>query len=290
MRTKKIQITNPHGEGISGSWVVRNRMVCGCVFAAYNTGRYLHMLPIEDILNSISQFTNATSVRIALSHDLEAPSSSGPQHPGGLADEFPDEIRWLRLDGPEAGLQGALHTPFRINTASSSSSLDPRYQVRTDPRRFFRQGRVFSVLWHENAGAASHKTEATFIAGQFGEPVYSHIRRMVVVKEYGDCAWCFPIYTYQGRGVSKNAVDASKHAVIYMEGSKPATLPSEPRMLSKALELRPLCSDDKLSPMARLNFGKLFTVEHNVKVRPIGKISEQSMPDFLAYARREIWA
>jgi hypothetical protein len=60
-------------------------------------------------------------------------------------------------------------------------------------------------------------------------------------------------------------------------------------MLSKALEIQPISDDHKLSPMSRLNFGKLFTVEHNVKVAPVGRITDRSMPDFLAYARREIW-
>lgn len=97
------------------------------------------------------------------------------------------------------------------------------------------------------------------------------------------------IYTYQGRGVSKSAADATKHAIVYMEGSQPVARASEPRMLSKPLEVRPDTADHRLSPMSRLNFGKLFTVEHNVKVLPVGKITERSMPDFLAYARSEIW-
>ncbi|GAB1213552.1 hypothetical protein ATERTT37_002702 [Aspergillus terreus] len=97
------------------------------------------------------------------------------------------------------------------------------------------------------------------------------------------------IYTYKNRGVSKNAADASKHAIVYMEGSRPTASSLEPRMLSKALEIQPISDDHKLSPMSRLNFGKLFTVEHNVKVAPVGRITDRSMPDFLAYARREIW-
>ncbi|KAL5361111.1 hypothetical protein BJX96DRAFT_81357 [Aspergillus floccosus] len=178
--------------------------------------------------------------------------------------------------------------PLQTITARTSSTLDIRYQVKSDPKRFFKQGRVFSILWHENAGANADETNATFWPTQFGERVFSHIRRMVVVKEYNNCAWCFAIYTYKNRGLSKNAADASKHAVIYMEGSEPAADSSEPRMLSKALEVRPVSDNHKLSPMSRLNFGKLFTVEHNVKVLHIGKITERSMPDFLAYARREI--
>lgn len=56
--------------------------------------------------------------------------------------------------------------------------------------------KVFSVLWHESPGSAAHGTDASFIAGQFGEPVYSYIRRMVVVKEFDNTAQC--LYVYRG--------------------------------------------------------------------------------------------
>ncbi|EAU34040.1 predicted protein [Aspergillus terreus NIH2624] len=93
MRTKKIQIQISHGEGISGAWVVRDHLVCGCIFAAYNTGRYLHMLPIEDTLRSIFQFTNSTSVRIATTNDLAGPPSPASKHPAGLPGDMPDVTR-----------------------------------------------------------------------------------------------------------------------------------------------------------------------------------------------------
>lgn len=111
---------------------------------------------------------------------------------------------------------------------------------------------------------------------------------MVVVKEYQHCSWCFAIYTYGGRGMSKYGTDASKHSIVYTEGNRPTRDPNEPMMSKDPLEIRLSSYDQKLDAMSRLNFGKLFTVEHNVKVLPVGKITERSMPIFLNYAQQEL--
>jgi len=46
------------------------------------------------------------------------------------------------------------------------------------------------MLWHENTGSkgSEHSELASSITSRFGEVVYSHIRRMVVVKPaHGHC-------------------------------------------------------------------------------------------------------
>lgn len=58
-------------------------------------------------------------------------------------------------------------------------------------------------------------------------------------------------------------------------------------MTKEPLEVAPASPDQKLDFMSRLNFGKVYTVEHNVKVLPVGKITERSMPRFQSYAKNE---
>lgn len=82
-------------------------------------------------------------------------------------------------------------------------------------------------------------------------------------------------------------MDPSKHAVIYMQGTEPQVGSSEPHMTKEPLEVAPASPDQKLDFMSRLNFGKVYTVEHNVKVLPVGKITERSMPRFQSYAKNE---
>ena len=93
--------------------------------------------------------------------------------------------------------------------------------------------------------------------------------------------------TYSRKGVAKTGVDASKHAIIHMQGTEPQLGSGEPHMTKGPLEVAPASPDQKLDYMSRLNFGKIYTVEHNVKVLPVGKITERSMPRFQNYATSE---
>lgn len=94
-----------------------------------------------------------------------------------------------------------------------------------------------------------------------------------------------PISTYSGQGVAKPGVNPQEHTIIHMRGSEPFAGKNEPRMTKDPLEVKPDSHDQKLDRMSRLNFGKVYTVEHNVKVMPVGSISRSSMPKLLGYAR-----
>lgn len=87
--------------------------------------------------------------------------------------------------------------------------------------------------------------------------------------------------------MAKAGVDRSRHAVIFMCGAPPVMKKSEPRMTKEPLEVEPAKPDQKLDPMSRLNFGKVYTVEHNVKVLPVGRIMESSIARFNAYVKNE---
>lgn len=82
-------------------------------------------------------------------------------------------------------------------------------------------------------------------------------------------------------------MDHSKHAIIYMGNSQPTMKKSEPKMTKDPVEVEPAGPDQKLDPMSRLNFGKVYTVEHNVKVLPVGRITDGSMAQFITYVKHE---
>lgn len=129
---------------------------------------------------------------------------------------------------------------------------------------------------------------------------------MVVYKQNGHCSWCLyvislaplssymgmelimlssPIYTYNGQGVAKRGVNVQDHAIVYTQGRDPRPDPREPPMTKRPLEFVPSTPDQILDPMSRLNFGKIYTVEHNVKVLKVGHISSRSMAAFTNSAR-----
>ncbi|KAJ0425002.1 hypothetical protein BJY00DRAFT_275711 [Aspergillus carlsbadensis] len=172
---------------------------------------------------------------------------------------------------------------------STQGELDPRYKVQYPD--FFTPGKVFSILWHEDDARDSKGSHVSFgplFRGKHGQAIYSTIRRMVVLKSFEQYSWCFAISTYGGRGLAKPGLDPYKHAVMHMSGTPPRLGSNEPITIKEPLEVECERFDESLHSKSRLNFGKIYTVEHNVKVLPIGEISEASMPKFLEYAREEL--
>ncbi|OJJ01723.1 hypothetical protein ASPVEDRAFT_130660 [Aspergillus versicolor CBS 583.65] len=168
----------------------------------------------------------------------------------------------------------------------------PGYALR--PSSYYTTGRIFAILWHENRGVSNGHENGTVITsgpiftGRFNEPIHSSIRRMVVFSTTRNKSLCFPISTYGNRGVAKPNVDPYTHAIVYPRGTPPIQAANEPRMVKEPLEVALELLDETLNPMSRLDFGKVHTVEHNVKVLPIGRITSRSMTRFIQYTRDEM--
>jgi hypothetical protein len=59
-------------------------------------------------------------------------------------------------------------------------------------------------------------------------------------------------------------------------------------MVKRPLVVEPKGPDATLDPRSRLNFGEIYTVEHDVKVAPVGMLSEESLARFIVYTREEL--
>jgi hypothetical protein len=94
------------------------------------------------------------------------------------------------------------------------------------------------------------------------------------------------ITTYRGQGPSKKGLtreEVENHAVVYASGTKPFTLPTEQGMIKDPIEVMMATPDQKLDKMSRLNFQKIYSVEHNVQAMDVGLVSRRSIPYLLAY-------
>lgn len=98
-----------------------------------------------------------------------------------------------------------------------------------------------------------------------------------------------PISTYGGRGTAKPGLDASSHSIIYMTGGRPTRLSSETGITKEPIQVDPAEKDQKLDKMSRVNFAKVYTVEHNIKVMNVGQVSQRSIMHLEAYWRTEIF-
>ena len=76
------------------------------------------------------------------------------------------------------------------------------------------------------------------------------------------------------------------HTVIYMEGQADAS--PEPRrdecgITKEPIAVKPSRRDSQLDPMSRLNFGKVYTVEHNIRAMDIGMVTKESEHRLVGY-------
>ena len=80
----------------------------------------------------------------------------------------------------------------------------------------------------------------------------------------------------------------SDHCIIYTSTRPPDLLPGEePHLgelgLRSPIRVSPVNIGDRLAETSRLNYGKLYTVEHNVKVSEFGSVH----PDYLPILKDE---
>jgi hypothetical protein len=234
------------------------------------------------------------SVRRLSIRDTKPKLSSVVEHPG------PDLQSDTNSQAGDVSTLDAAELDIRGN-GGDHEELDHRYYKRPDGRRFFVVGRVFAMLWHEGAGdkKGGHLSQAERFnvqrnskrKGKYNEEVFSHIRRMAVVKARHGYCWCVPINTYNYQGVAKKGLspeDRQAHSIIYMDDTKPAIHAAEKGMMFKSpIAVCAASSEQKLHCMSRINFGKVYSVEWNVKVMNVGKVHRDSMINFEGYWRNE---
>jgi hypothetical protein len=163
-------------------------------------------------------------------------------------------------------------------------TLYPDFKIR--PAKFYVVGRLFLVLWSEPAGGGADGVfSRSEVLNQFGERVFSKIRRFVVVKEGTHYCCALPISTYNGQGVAKPRVVKSDHAIIHTgpvaplpnRGESPG--PGEAPMRSIPIRVDLDNASEKLDPMCRINFAGIHMIQHNVKTKSVGVVNKNSLAD-----------
>jgi hypothetical protein len=89
--------------------------------------------------------------------------------------------------------------------------------------------------------------------------------------------------TYNGQGCAKPGIIKWHHAACYSSRDGPQLSSNElpaagERPLLSAIQVRPKYKVDKLDTMARINYGKMYTIEHNIKVCEFGVVHERFIP------------
>ncbi|TGO66196.1 hypothetical protein BOTNAR_0066g00360 [Botryotinia narcissicola] len=180
----------------------------------------------------------------------------------------------------------AKHISKAPNTGNAEI-LDPKYTVYGGFRLqddFWRVGRVFMMLWTEPAQPKVPVTGGTRNGSHFsttilGQQAYSEIRS--------------PIQTYSGQATLKPNLPApERHTIIHTTPQAPgmhSRVASNGQLETENLILDPIQVDSEraheseglLNSLSRLNYSKVYTVEHYVRVLNIGMVSSNSIGVFL---------
>jgi hypothetical protein len=111
----------------------------------------------------------------------------------------------------------------------------------------------------------------------FSEEPFAEPARFAVVKPYPTFSVCLRISTYSGQATTKPGVASHRHAaVIPVDGTiQPHHLGEN--IIEEPIEVKIENPEITIDPMSRINFAKPYTVEHNVKVRNIGRVVGDSV-------------
>ncbi|KAK7418571.1 hypothetical protein QQZ08_011196 [Neonectria magnoliae] len=193
-------------------------------------------------------------------------------------------------EGPPTPRAGGSRSTHIAATDGDAEQLDPRYRVEHSNK--FQPGEIFKVLWCEPQGSGFDPTPSVSdrheYRDRFGGKFYVGFRRFIVIaNDQGHCT-CVPILTYGGKACSKKGIKPEKHGIVYEKGHKARLVPGEPKLGFAPARVEITQDGEKLSKESRVNYSKLVTVEHNVKVLFIGHVTSVDY-DIVAEAVNKCW-
>jgi hypothetical protein len=175
--------------------------------------------------------------------------------------------------------------------------LDPSYYVQD--KSFFFEGRVFSIILSENAGAQAsdraanakitdYTTTSTINEVMFRNHfVYTTVRRFVVVRQKREFCFACPIFTYSGRATTRTGVRPEEHGIIYTWGKTPQLLPGETGIEKASLSVVMARNEPPLHEACRIYYGIHHPIQYNVKVKEIGYVPRDKIPVLIGQWREE---
>ena len=106
---------------------------------------------------------------------------------------------------------------------------------------------------------------------------------LISIAEYRDRR----ISTNSGRGAAKPGLDQREHSVIYT-GDEPEKLPTETKIVKRAIQVIPVDDEQEFDPRSRVNFGMTFPVQHNIRLMSVGEIADWDFRRFMGYYQNEL--
>jgi len=213
-------------------------------------------------------------------HNIQHPESGGETQPRGSllvrrADSIPTPIISPQPQRP------AYEEP-----------LGPEFSTIAKAKRFFCTGRIFATVWFEPSTEDVVQQQpkprmwSSDCPAFHGQRPVAKIRWFVVVKRRLYHSLCFTVTTYAGKGASRTSRSrAGDHAVLFRANVQP-----EPPYDDEDITRDPIAiiiedAEYYISPIARLDCGRIYTVEDNLKVAKVGRVHPNSLSSLEQYYR-----
>ncbi|OAA45181.1 hypothetical protein BBO_03759 [Beauveria brongniartii RCEF 3172] len=248
-------------------------------YSQYGSARAAYTSGMKTKASAASSSQAAAEAQLYTEEDFEATSSKiGSQTPNTY-----DELLLMKAGEAHSGSEGS-PTPqpetaadgeyISRTTEGDAGELDPRYRIEHSTR--FQPGEIFKVHWSEPQGSISEAPKSSSkkedLQNKFGTAFFVGFRRFIVVaNDQGHCT-CVPILTYGGKACKKSGVKPEKHGIVYERGQKSKKLDGEPSLGFSPVRVEMTEEGERISRESRVNYSKLVTVEHNVKVFFIGHV------------------
>lgn len=172
---------------------------------------------------------------------------------------------------------------------------DSRFRMVDKPKRFFSVGRIFKAVWFEPGGSDTVSRRADSEYTQecrpfHGERPYARFRWFIVVRKRLHHSLCFSITSSGGKASTQTGRGRSKDFVVLYSSSvvEPPDPSPEEGIVRKPIAVIIEDGQQFISPFARLDCGRIYTVEDNLQVMKIGRVLPESLPDLEAYFRESV--
>ncbi|KAK3951151.1 hypothetical protein QBC32DRAFT_371407 [Pseudoneurospora amorphoporcata] len=172
------------------------------------------------------------------------------------------------------------------NQAAALTIPEPQYLKIDKPRKFFTKGRIFKTVWFEPFGefSGSSRARPSELAyhescpnySDTGEKPYGRYRWFVVIRKQLHHSLCFAIVNGGAKSMAKNRARGEHLAVLYSTSVPPPEPDKEEGIVFGPLAVIMEEGKQNISPLARLDCSRVFTVEDDLRVMKIGRVH----PDF----------
>lgn len=162
--------------------------------------------------------------------------------------------------------------------------LDERFKKVEKPKRFFSVGRIFKTVWFEPRGSETPVRRSDLEWSDscttpfHGKKPLAKFRWFVVVRKRLNHSLCFSITTFAGPGTARSrrgrAVD---FVVLHSSDIEPPKPYDEEGIVRNPIGVIIEEDEQYISPLARLDCSRLYTVEDDLEVMKIGRVNTESL-------------